>query len=209
MCDRMKAKQKDDNAFDVLLDVAGGVSATTPVIDPFFYQQYKNLEERKIYINYAVDDSFTEMVILPFMQMDKDGEPIEIILDTPGGDIFKGFNLIDLIEKAKSPVTIHILSMAASMGLLIAMAGKANPEVKTVCHPMSIGLLHSGESSFAGASHAVKDAYEFFDRYLEKVKQYIFTHSKVSEELYAKIERKEYWMDAEEMVELGIVDEII
>lgn len=175
------------------------------------YQYYKNLLNRKIIINEEISSNLVELATLPFMEMDNDGsnEPIEIIMSTVGGEIYNGFNFIDQIEKAKSPVTIHIMSMAASMGLLIAMAGHNNPNVKTVCHPFSIGLLHSGNQYMEGTAHAVKDIFDFTQHYEEKIKSYILSHSDIDNSIYEKIERKEYWMDADEMLRLGIVDEII
>ena len=101
------------------------------------------------------------------------------------------------------------MSMAASMGLLISMAGKNNPNVKTVCHPFSVGLLHSGSQYMEGSAHAVKDTFDFSQQYEQKIKNYILTHTSIDEELYNKIERKEFWMDADEMKKMGIVDEII
>ena len=179
--------------------------------DPVTYQYYKNLKNRKIIINEEIGDNLLETATLPFIEMDNDGtgNPIEIIISTVGGEIYSGFNLVDQIENAKSPVTIHIMSMAASMGFLIAMAGKNNPNVKTVCHPFSVGLLHSGSQYMEGSAHAVKDTFDFSQHYEEKIKNYILTHTKIDENLYEKIERKEYWMDADEMKRLGIVDEII
>ena len=179
--------------------------------DPVTYQYYKNLKNRKIIINEEIGDNLLETAILPFIEMDNDGtgKPIEIIISTVGGEIYSGFNLVDQIENAKSPVTIHIMSMAASMGFLIAMAGKNNSNVKTVCHPFSVGLLHSGSQYMEGSAHAVKDTFDFSQHYEEKIKNYILTHTKIDENLYEKIERKEYWMDADEMKRLGIVDEII
>ena len=179
--------------------------------DPVTYQYYKNLKNRKIIINEEIGDNLLETATLPFIEMDNDGtgSPIEIIISTVGGEIYSGFNLVDQIENAKSPVTIHIMSMAASMGFLIAMAGKNNPNVKTVCHPFSVGLLHSGSQYMEGSAHAVKDTFDFSQHYDEKIKNYILTHTKIDETLYEKIERKEYWMDADEMKRLGIVDEII
>ena len=179
--------------------------------DPVMYQYYSGLTNRKIIINEAIGDSLLETAILPFMEMDNDGtgKPIEVILSTPGGEIYSGFNLIDQIEKAKTPVIIHVMSMAASTGLLIAMAGKDNPNVKTVCHPFSVGLLHSGSQYMEGTTHAVRDTFDFSRHYEEKIKNYIFTHTNIDDVLYEKVERKEYWMDAEEMKRLGIVDEII
>ena len=179
--------------------------------DPVIYQYYKGLLNRKIIINEEIGDGLLETAILPFIEMDNDGsnKPIEIILSTVGWELYSGFNLVDQIEKAKSPVTIHIMSMAASMGFLIAMAGKSNPNVKTVCHPFSVGLLHSGSQYMEGSAHAVKDTFDFSQHYEEKIKDYILSHTNIDERLYEKIERKEYWMDANEMLRLGIVDEII
>ena len=179
--------------------------------DPILYQYFRNLLNRKIVINEQIGDALLETAILPFIEMDNDGtnEPIEIIISTVGGEIYSGFNFVDQIEKAKSPVTIHIMAMAASMGFLIAMAGKNNPNVKTVCHPFSVGLLHSGSQYMEGSAHAVKDTFDFSQHYEEKIKDYILSHTNIDENLYDKIERKEYWMDADEMKRLGIVDEII
>ena len=175
------------------------------------FQYYKNLDKRIIIINDEIDNTLLESAILPYYEMDIDGsgKPIEIIINTEGGSVYSGFNLIDLIENAKTPTTLHIMSMALSMGILIAMAGKNNPNVKTVCHPFSVGLLHSGSQYMEGTSHAVKDTFNFSQHYEDKIKNYIISHTKIDEDLYEKIERKEYWMDADEMLRLGIVDKII
>lgn len=183
----------------------------TGLPDISMYQYYNQLQKRKIIINEQISELLLESAILPFVDMDNDGsgKPIEIIINTIGGEIYSGFNLVDQIEKAKSPVIIHIMSMAASMGFLIAMAGHNNPNVKTVCHPFSVGLMHSGSQYMEGSSHAVKDTFDFTQQYEEKIKSYILTHSNIDEKLYEKVERKEYWMDANEMKRLGIVDQII
>lgn len=196
---------------ELTLDDLRGALTPRGLPDPILYQYYRNLLNRKIIINEQIGDTLLESAILPFIEMDNDGsdKPIEIIISTVGGEIYNGFSFVDQIEKAKSPVTIHIMAMAASMGFLIAMAGKNNPNVKTVCHPFSVGLLHSGSQYMEGSAHAVKDTFDFSQHYEEKIKNYILTHTKIDSSLYDKIERKEYWMDADEMKRLGIVDEII
>lgn len=183
----------------------------TNLPDPVMFTYYKMLERRKIVINDEIGDDLLETAVIPYMTMDNDGsgQPIEIIISTVGGDIYNGFNLVDQIEKAKTPTTIHIMAMAASMGTLIAMAGKNNPNVKTVCHPFSVGLIHSGSQYMEGSMHAVKDTFDFSQHYEDKIKEYILSHSKITNDYYSKIERKELWLDADEMYRLGIVDEIL
>lgn len=179
--------------------------------DPAMYQYYNQLQKRRIVINEELGDDLLELAVIPYIDMDNDGsgEPIEIMISTVGGEIYSGFNLIDQIEKAKTPTVIHIMSMAASMGTMIAMAGKNNSNVKTVCHPFSVGLIHGGSQYMEGSAHAVKDLFDFSQRYEDKIKQFILTHTNMDEDYYEKIERKELWLDADEMVKLGIVDEII
>ena len=179
--------------------------------DPIDYQYYNQLAKRRIILNGDIDADIVEYVILPLMDMDNDGtgKPIEIFINTLGGEIYNGFSLIDIIEKLKTPTTIHILSSADSMGALIAMAGKHNPNVRTVCHSFSVGLLHSGSQYMEGSAHAVKDTFDFSQHYEDKIRDYIISHTNIDLNFYNRIERKEYWMDADEMKRIGIVDEII
>lgn len=210
----MKTTNKRNSAVRDLLPVGELLKTTfenSALPDPVAYQYYNGLNERRIIINEEISDDLLEYAILPFVEMDNDGtgEPIEIILSTVGGDIYSGFALVDVLEKAKTKTRIHIVGLAASMGTLIAMAGKNNPNVTTVCHSFGVGLIHSGSQYMEGSAHAVKDTFDFSQHYEEKIKAYILSHSKIDEDYYDKIERKELWLDADEMLKLGIVDEII
>lgn len=43
----------------------------------------------------------------------------------------------------------------------------------------------------------------------EKIKNYVLTHSRITEEIYKNMERYEFYMTAEDLLENGLVDEII
>lgn len=173
------------------------------------YQYYNCLEKNQILINDDIRDDLIELAVIPLMQMDEDKniEHITVFLNTYGGDIYAGMNLVAALERAKTPITIHILGVAASMGIYIAMA--KSDYIKTICSPYSVGLIHAGTYFNNGDLNAVRDAFEFNEHYEALLKEYVLTHSKITEELYNKIERKEHWMDANTMLEYGIVDEII
>lgn len=196
------------NYLDEILDELVAEPAN---ITPDMYQYWKGLKERRIILNEGISSNVIETVILPLREMDNDGtgEPIEIIMFSGGGDMFSGFALVDVIEKLKTPTTIRIMGLAASMACLIAMAHANNPNVKVVCSRFAVGLIHSGEISLGTQSaNAAKDFMEFNSRYEEIVKDYIITHTQITEEIYDKIERQEYWMTAQQMLELGIVSEV-
>jgi ATP-dependent Clp protease protease subunit len=144
------------------------------------------------------------------MDMDKNPnvKEINIIMNTIGGSVYHGFTIVNILEHLTTPTTLRIMGMAASMGALIAMA--KNPKyLKVVCDEFTVGLIHSGSTYMEGTTHAVKDTFKFSERYEEKIKQYILSHTKITPEMYDQIERQEFWMDADDMLKYGIVDEII
>jgi len=177
--------------------------------DPVMYQYYKGLQNNTIVINDEITDCLLEFATLPLLQMDADPnvKEIHIVLNTCGGDIYSGFSFVAALEKVSKPTTLRIIGMAASMGGLIAMA--KNPNLTVICDRFSVGLIHSGSQYMSGSSHAVRDTFKFSERYEEKIKNYILTHTKIDEEMYREIERQEFWMDADDMLKYGIVDEII
>lgn len=179
--------------------------------DPVMYQYYKNLGQRKIIINDTIGAEIVEMVILPLLEMDNDGsnKPIEIILCTCGGSLFDGMALCDVIDNLKSPTTITVITYAYSMGSIILMAGYNNPNVTKRCYKHSTALLHAGSTYLEGNATSVKDQFAFNQKFEEEVKKYTLSHSSITEEEYDKMERYEWYMTSDTMLEKGLVDEII
>ncbi len=201
------AKTKDVDGM-ISVDLSEVLKSNT-LPSPIDYQYYKCLENNTILINQEISECLVEYAIIPLMNMDADEnvKHIDILINTVGGDIYTGFSMVSVLEKLKTETTIRIIGMAASMGGLIAMA--KNPNLKVVCDKWSVGLIHSGSQYMEGSAHAVKDTFKFSERYEEKIKAYILSHTKISEEMYREIERQEFWMDADDMLKYGIVDEII
>ena len=201
------AKTKDVDGM-VQLDLSEALKSNS-LPSPIDYQYYKCLENNTIIINQEISECLVEYAIIPLMNLDADEnvKHIDILLNTVGGDIYTGFSMVSVLENLKTDTTIRIIGMAASMGGLIAMA--KNPHIKVVCDKWSVGLIHSGSQYMEGSAHAVKDTFKFSERYEEKIKAYILSHTNITEEMYKEIERQEFWMDADDMLKYGIVDEII
>ena len=190
-----------------LQDLMSQIGGSLP--NPAMYQDYKCLSENTMLINQEIAEDRVEYAIIPLKRMDADEsvDHIDIILDSPGGEIYSGFALISAIEHCKTPITMHIVGMAASMAGYIAMA--KSPTLKVVCDEWSVGLIHAGSTMLEGNSNSVKDMFKFNEKYEEKIKEYVLSHTKIDEHMYNDIERYEYWMNATTMRELNIVDEIV
>lgn len=70
-------------------------------------------------------------------------------------------------------------------------------------------LLHAGSSYLEGDSMSVKDQFNFYQKFEDVIKDYTLSHSKITPEEYEKMERYEWYMTSDTMLEKGLVDEII
>lgn len=183
----------------------------TPALpNPIDYYFYRGLNEGVVTLNDDVDDSLVERVIFPLQQldMDPDIEHVTFYINSCGGDPQDGMAVVACLENMTTPVTICILGRAASAAGYIAMA--KGPHIKTVCNKYSVSLLHAGSVFLSGNANEAEDTHEFLKKYDEQVlKKFVISHTKIDEEMYENIKRREYWMLADEMLELGIVDEIV
>lgn len=195
-------------SLDELLEILGTSSCLPNAYD---YQYYKGLTNRTILINDVIDDRLVESVMIPLLEMDNDGsgEPINIILNTRGGSLFAGMPLCDIIDNLKCPTTITVLTYAYSMGSVILMAGYNNPNVTKRCYKHSTALLHAGSTYLEGNSSAVKDTFNFHQKFENKIKEYTLSHSNITDAEYDSMERYEWYMTSDDMLEKGLIDVIL
>lgn len=173
------------------------------------YWYYEGLKDRTLYIFGEIDSSILEAVILPLQRLSEDEEPITIKLHTTGGSVWDAAVLLDLIENIKCPLIIEVLGYALSMGIYILMAGKNNPHVIRIAHSFSIGLIHPGSLALDGDARKVKQIQKFNEKIENKLKNFLLENTNMTSEEYERHEDEEYYLTAEDMLRLGIVDEIV
>ena len=73
----------------------------------------------------------------------------------------------------------------------------------------STGLFHEGSANIQGNAEDVRSAQSNYERQLKLVKENIATHTKISLKTLQKQKDKQWYIPAQEMLKLGIVDGII
>lgn len=169
--------------------------------------------DRRIYINGEIDSGVIDIAayqIMRFNRMDKglpyeERKPIRLYINSPGGIVSDGYGLISTIINSKTPVYTINLALAASMALLVFIAGH-----KRYTMPHAEFLMHDGSTGTFGSSSKVKDQIEFESIQLEGMtKDFIISHTKIAEELYKEKHRMEWWFLAKEARQVGVADYIV
>ena len=204
----MSLSEKEYTELAEKLDAEQVILEETDIIN----NQYENLlKNRIILINDVISELTIDKIVMPLLQMDNDGtgKKITIYINSSGGSVYDGLVLCNIIEQLKTPTDVIVLGYAYSMGSIILMSGKSNPNVVRKCYPFSTALIHGGSAYIGGTSSQVKDYFKFNEKFEKRIADFIITHTNLSEDDYAAIERYEAYMDSDEMLEKGLVDEII
>lgn len=193
---------------DFLLEAMQGSS-----LDRREYQYFDSLlNKNTILFNDCVNENIFEEVYIPLRNMARDEsiKEVTLIMHTPGGSPLDALPLCNVIDKYPKPLKIIVYGHAFSMGTILLCAGNNNSNVKKYCYPFSYGLLHAGETGFSGEANVVKDTREFYENQVDGgIRDYILAGTKITPEEYNEHERRQWFMNAEEMKRLGLIDYII
>lgn len=167
----------------------------------------KFLEERSVFLWGQVDDKSAKHVIDRLMYLDMvNNEEIKLYINSPGGYVTSGFAMYDTIKALKSPVSTICTGLAASMGSILLSVGEKGrrfiqPHAKVMIHQPSGGARGQASNIEIQAAEILKTK--------ELSAQILADNCGQEMEKVLKDFNRDYWMDAEESLAYGIVDEIL
>ena len=128
---------------------------------------------------------------------------ISLFIHSPGGDVFDGIAIYNLLKKHPANITVHIDGLAASMASVIAMAGD-----KVVMPENAMLMIHKPWGISGGNANEMRDYADLLDK-VEAVliPAYATKTGKSTDELAQMLEG-ETWLNGRECVEQGFADEL-
>lgn len=168
----------------------------------------KFLEERTIFLWGEVNDESSKDVVskLIYLEKQKPGVKITFFINSPGGMVTSGMAIYDTMQLIKSPVTTVCMGLAASMGSILLSAGTKGeryiyPYAEVMIHQPSVGLIRGAAADI-----------EIHTRQIVKTRnisaELLAANCKQTVEKILKDFDRDYWMDAKESIEYGIVDKM-
>lgn len=162
-----------------------------------------HVPSRKILIAGEVtEDTYTQLSKgLTLLGQDK---PIEIELNSGGGDVFSGFAIYDLLKSFQSDVTIKVMGHAMSMSSIILQAG----DHRLLGKHASL-MIHDGEESHEGTPDNILAWAKYAAVQCQQMYRIYAQASGRTEKFWKERCKGDFIMTAEEAVKLGLADAII
>lgn len=170
----------------------------------------KFLEQRKIFLWGVVDDDSSRDIVNRLLYLDSvdPGKEITFFINSPGGMVTSGMVIYDTMQMIQSPVSTVCMGLAASMGSILLSGGKKG---RRFIYPSGEVMIH--QPSIGGMMRGTSADLEIQAKQIKKTKE---LGAKILAEncgqKYEKILKdfdRDYWMDAKEAIEYGIVDNIM
>ena len=129
--------------------------------------------------------------------------PIKIYINSPGGECYSFLGLYDIMQnliKQGYVIETYNVGLAASAAAMILLAGMKGHRY---CMPNSTIMLHQPSSGTWGKVTDMEIDVKESKRVKETLNNIVRSHA--SEELVEKMER-DYWLSAEEALQLNVID---
>lgn len=167
-------------------------------------------DRRAVYLWGVVDDKSAKEVVskLLLLEADKPGEEIKLYINSPGGVVTSGMVMFDTIKLISSPVSTICMGLAASMGSILLSCGTKGrrfifPHGEVMIHQPSLGGYYQATSAdIEIQANQIRKTKELGAKILAE------NCDKTVDQIMKDFDR-DYWMDAKEAVEYGIVDGIM
>ena len=135
------------------------------------------------------------------------GDQIDVHINSPGGNVFAGQAIHNILRQNPANVTVYVDGIAASIASIIAMAGN-----KIVMPPGAMMMIHNPLQLMIGNYFAseLRETADYLDKVRDALVATYQSHckSKTKDEI-VEIMDKTTWLTAAEAVEAGFADEVL
>jgi ATP-dependent Clp protease protease subunit len=166
------------------------------------------LRARTIVISEPVTDKLAQRVLASLLLLDAEApdEPILVVINCPGGEIYNGLAIYDTMRTIRSPIRTVCTGHAASMGSILLLAGeKGHRYVLPNCRT----LIHQPRGGMGGDATDIRIQAKEILTLRERLNRILAEETGQPLERVEKDVDRDYWMSAEEAVEYGLFDRIV
>jgi ATP-dependent Clp endopeptidase proteolytic subunit ClpP len=147
---------------------------------------------------------FDEAVVAKaFAQIDPK-KPLDVYINSPGGDVSSALAINGILSRHKAPVTIHVTGLAASAATLITSLANA----RTVISKGSLFMIHNPLSSVYGNAEELEKQADVLNKCAESMRAIYRAKTGLEDKEIKSLMDAETWFTAEEAVAKGFADEL-
>lgn len=168
------------------------------------------LLDRIVFLGTQVNDTVANLIIaqMLFLEQSDPDAPIHFYINSPGGSVYAGLGIYDIMQHITCPVHTYCVGMAASMGSLLLTAGADGYRHAL---PHSRIMIHQPLGGAAGKCSDIEiQAGEILDLKRQLNSIYVKHSSKgMTMERIEKETDRDNYLSPQEAIDMGLIDAVI
>jgi ATP-dependent Clp protease protease subunit len=166
------------------------------------------LRNRIVFLGQQVDDDIANRICAEILLLSAEDQKrdIQLFINSPGGSVYAGLAIYDMMQYVPNDVATYAMGMAASMGQFLLTAGAPG---KRYALPHATVLMHQPSGGIGGTASDIRIQAE----QMLYVKKTLFErtayHTGQSIEQIEKDADRDRWYTAVEAKDYGFVDHVI
>lgn len=168
------------------------------------------LLDRIVFLGTEVNDTVANLIIaqMLFLEQDDPEAPIHFYINSPGGSVYAGLGIYDIMQHISCPVYTYCVGMAASMGSLLLTAGQAGFRHSM---PHSRIMIHQPLGGARGQCSDIQIQANEIQDLKDQLNNIYIKHSSIEmtmERIVKETDRDNY-LSPQKAIDLGLIDVII
>lgn len=166
------------------------------------------LKERIIFVGDVLNNQTAGLIVaqLLFLEGEDSKKDINMYISSPGGEISSGLAIYDTMQFIKPPLATFCMGTAASMAAVLLAAGAKG---KRNILPHARVMIHQPMGGVQGQASDIDIQAREILKLREKLNIILSEHTGQPLERITKDSDRNFWMDAREALDYGIVDNML
>ena len=150
-------------------------------------------------------DRYSEK-LYPIYDLEYKPKPIKIYIDSYGGAVYQCLGLLGVMKKSTTPIHTFAAGAAMSCGFMILISGH-----KRFGYEYSTPLYHQVSTGFLGKVKDMEESLEETKRLQKKIEEITLERTQISQKKLREVlkNKVDWYMTAQEALQLGVIDEIV
>jgi len=166
------------------------------------------LLDRIVFLGTEVNDTVANLLVAQmfFLESSDPDKDIHLYINSPGGSVYAGLGIYDVMQFIKSDVCTYCIGMAASMGALLLTAGAAG---KRFSLPHSRIMIHQPLGGAKGQASDIEIQAREILFLKDRLNAIMAHHAGKPVEQVKKDTDRDNYLSAKEAVEYGLIDKVV
>jgi ATP-dependent Clp protease protease subunit len=166
------------------------------------------LLDRIIFLGTEVNDTVANLLVAQmfFLESSDPDKDVHMYINSPGGSVYAGLGIYDVMQFIKSDVSTYCIGMAASMGALLLCAGAAK---KRFAMPHARIMIHQPLGGAKGQASDIEIQAREILYLKDRLNGILAHHTGRDIETIKKDTDRDNYLSAKEAAEYGLIDKVV